>query len=136
MNYMDRRGSGFDKIINWTNRLFNDGKNHVEFYATPTHFSVIIYNANYVNDKVNGTKNDTKNDTKSGTKNGANNYELNSIEKEVYNIMKMKANVTINEIVEKTGKSQRTIKRVVANLKSYGIIKRSGSNKGGKWDVL
>ena len=136
MNYMDRRGSGFDKIINWTNRLFNDGKNHVEFYATPTHFSVIIYNANYVNDKVNGTKNDTKNDTKSGTKNGVNNYELNSIEKEVYNIMKMKANVTINEIVEKTGKSQRTIKRVVANLKSYGIIKRSGSNKGGKWDIL
>ena len=50
MKFMDRRGSGFDKIINGTNRLFNDNENHVEFYATTTHFSVVIYNANFNDD--------------------------------------------------------------------------------------
>ncbi len=52
MRFMDRRGSGFDKIVNGTNKLFDDNENHVEFYATETHFSVVIYNANYENDKV------------------------------------------------------------------------------------
>ena len=47
MKFMDRRGSGFDKIKNGTNRLFDDGENHVEFNATDTHFSVVVYNANY-----------------------------------------------------------------------------------------
>ena len=57
MKFMDRRGSGFDKIINGTNRLFDDNKNHVVFYATETHFSVIIYNANYKDDAQNNTEN-------------------------------------------------------------------------------
>ncbi len=52
MHFMNRRGSGFDKIINGTNRLFNDGKNHVEFFATETYFSVVIYNVNYKNSTV------------------------------------------------------------------------------------
>ena len=30
MKFMDRRGSGFDKIVNVTSRLFNDNKKHVE----------------------------------------------------------------------------------------------------------
>ena len=62
MKFMDRSGSGFDKIINGTNRLFDDNKNHVKFYATETHFSVVIYNANYensdrgtINGAINGT---------------------------------------------------------------------------------
>ena len=47
MKFMDRLGSGINKIKNGTNRLFDDGNNHVEFNATDTHFSVVIYNANY-----------------------------------------------------------------------------------------
>ena len=51
MKFMGRRGSGVNKIKNGTNRLFADGNNHVEFNATDTHFSVVIYNANYEKDK-------------------------------------------------------------------------------------
>ena len=57
MKFMDRRGSGFDKIKNGTNRLFNDDKNHVEFFAFETHFSVVIYNANYGKGKEKGKEN-------------------------------------------------------------------------------
>ena len=54
MKFMDRRGSGFDKIRNGTNRLFDDNKNHVEFLASETHFSVMIENANYEKGKEKG----------------------------------------------------------------------------------
>lgn len=66
MKFMDRSGSGFDKIINGTNRIFDDNKNHVKFYATETHFSFVIYNGNYensdrgtINGAINGIINGT-----------------------------------------------------------------------------
>ena len=62
MKFMDKRGSGFDKIVNGTNRFFDDQENHVEFYATEKHFSVVIYNANYRDDKANDKANDNVND--------------------------------------------------------------------------
>lgn len=124
MKFMDRRGSGFAKIINGTNRLFNDNENHVEFYATTTHFSVVIYNANYDNEKsgvINGTIN--------GTINGATNETL------VYIMMKENPQITIAEIVKKAKIPKRTVDRIIARLKDKKIIDRQGSNKSGYWKV-
>lgn len=138
MNFMDRRGSGFDKIVNWTNRLFNDNKSHVEFYATQTHFSVVIYNANYnemQNGKVNGTKNGIKDGTKNGIKDGTKNEMLNNNENLVYILMKENPKITINEIVEKTKISSRTINRIITNLKEKKIIDRVGNKRNGYWQV-
>ena len=126
MKFMDRRGSGFDKIINGTNRLFDDNKNHVEFYATETHFSVVIYNANYENlDR--GTINGTKDGTIDGT--------INENEKIVYGAMKANPQITIAEIVQKARISRRTVERIIARLKEKELIERSGANKGGYWKV-
>lgn len=117
MKFMDRRGSGFDKIVNGTNRLFNDNKNHVEFYATETHFSVVIYNANYKND----TQNDTQNDTTKG------------IEKLLINLIKNNPNITRMEMAEKIGKSQPTIAR---EIRKSNKIKYVGSSKKGHWEII
>ena len=43
--------------------------------------------------------------------------------------------MTNAELIVKTGKSQRTITRVLASLKSKGLISRIGSNKTGHWQV-
>ena len=122
MKFMDRRGSGFDKIINGTNRLFDDNKNHVEFYATETHFSVVIYNANY-------------NNVENGVTNGVINGALNENEKIVYGAMKANPQITIAEIVQKARISRRTVERIIAKLKEKELIERSGANKGGYWKV-
>ena len=122
MKFMDRRGSGFDKIVNGTNRLFDDNKNYVEFYATETHFSVVIYNANY-NNVENGVINDVIN--------GA----LNKNEKIVYGVMKANPQITIAEIVQKARISRRIVERIIARLKEKELIERSGANKGGYWKV-
>ena len=119
MKFMDRRGSGFDKIINGTNRLFYDNKNHVELYATETHFSVVIYNANYENlDRgiINGT--------------------INENEKIVYTLMKENPKIIVTEIIEKTNIPRRTINRIITSLKEKEMIYREGSNKGGHWKIL
>ena len=127
MKFMDRRGSGFDKIINGTNRLFYDNKNHVEFYATETHFSVVIYNANYENlDR--GTIN--------GTINGIINGTINENEKIIYTLMKENHKITVTEIIEKTNIPRRTINRIITSLKEKEMIDREGSNKGGHWKIL
>ena len=126
MKFMDRRGSGFDKILTGTNRLFDDDKNHVEFYATGTHFSVIIYNANY-DDAENGVKN--------GAKNGVKNGVIKEKEKFVYIAMKENPEITIAEIVKKTRIPKRTVERIIARLKEKNLISRDGSKKGGYWEV-
>ena len=126
MKFMDRRGSGFDKIINGTNRLFDDNKNHVEFYATETHFSVVIYNANY-NNVENGVTNGVINDVINGA--------LNENEKIIYGAMKANPQITIAEIVQKARISRRTVERIIARLKEKELIERSGANKGGYWKV-
>lgn len=126
MKFMDRRGSGFNKIVNGTNRLFDDNKNHVEFYATETHFSVVIYNANY-NNVENGVINDVINDVINGA--------LNENEKIVYGAMKANPQIIIAEIVQKARISRRTVERIIARLKEKQLIERSGANKGGYWKV-
>ncbi len=108
MKFMDRRGSGFDKIVNGTNRLFDDNKNHVEFYATETHFSVVIYNANY---------NDAQNEME--------NLIIQLIEKNKY--------ITRQEMAEKIGKSKATVERVIKKSKK---IKYIGSSKKGYWEIV
>ncbi len=52
MHFMDERESGLDLIKVRTNRLFIDNKNHVKFYSKDRFFTVIIDNANCVNDKI------------------------------------------------------------------------------------
>ena len=135
MKFMDRRGSGFDKIVNGTNRLFDDQENHVEFYATETHFSVVIYNANYENSDR-GTINGTINGIINGTINGIINGTINENEKIIYTLMKENHKITVTEIIEKTNIPRRTINRIIASLKEKEMIDREGSNKGGHWKIL
>ncbi len=125
MHFMDRRGSGFDKIINGTNRLFNDGKNHVEFFATETYFSVVIYNANYKSGKINGGIN--------GEINGE--IKNSGIEEIILEAIKSDNYITQPNLAKKVGIGERTLSRYIKSLKDKGIIERVGSKKTGYWKV-
>lgn len=118
MKYMDRRGSGFDKIKDKTNSLFNDNKNHVQFYATDTFFSVIIENANYKNDKVNDKVNLSKNAIK------------------VLQLIRENPFITRLELARKINKSESTINRIIKELKENKFIDEKTSDKNGSWVIL
>lgn len=51
-------------------------------------------------------------------------------------MMKKQPSVTIKEIAEKIGVSDRTIKKQISKLKEEEMIKRIGPDKGGYWEIL
>lgn len=50
-------------------------------------------------------------------------------------IMKAEPGITIPEIAQKVDRTERTIYRLVNQLKQQGIVKRIGPDKGGHWEV-
>ena len=71
----------------------------------------------------------------SGQKNGRINDHISDLEQTVLSCLRDDPGMTNAELIVKTGKSQRTITRVLASLKSKGLISRIGSNKTGHWQV-
>ena len=58
---------------------------------------------------------------------------LNGTETIVLALLKEEGLMTTDMLVEKTGKSKRTLSRVMASLKAKGLMERVGSNKTGRW---
>lgn len=92
-----------------TNRLFSDNNNHVEFIASETHFSVIIYNANY--------------------KKGKEIYD--QILEQISNNPK----ITISELAVVLKTTDKTIRYYMDKLRDKGIVIRHGSTKSGVWEI-
>ena len=70
--------------------------------------------------------------------NGNTNGNINVLddrEKEIIDLILKNPQITLDMMVEITGKSKRTISRLVQRLKEKDILKRVGSNKSGKWII-
>ena len=71
----------------------------------------------------------------SGQENGQINDHISDLEQAVLSCLRENPGMTNAELIVKTGKSQRTITRVLSALKGKGLITRIGSNKTGYWNV-
>ena len=121
MKFMERRGSGLKKITDNTNALFNDGKNHVEFFSDRNYFKVTIHNALYgkkIGDKPNVTD-VTKTD----------------MEEAIIEQIKLNSKVTVDQLAEKLQVNRRTILRCITLMKQKGTLKRIGSSRNGYWEI-
>lgn len=108
-------GSGIRKIYN----LCNENAVNVSYLNTDTDFTLLFSRVNRNIMPSGGIKNDTISETES----------------EVLEWLRKDNHLTTAELVEKCNKSLRTINRVIASLKSKGLIERVGSNKSGYWKV-
>ena len=54
----------------------------------------------------------------------------------VFTVIKQNPKITINELVEKTGKSRPTVTRALSSLKKQNRIERVGANKNGYWRIV
>ncbi len=61
---------------------------------------------------------------------------MSRLEQDVLSCLRDDPGMTNAELIVKTGKSRRTITRVLALLKGKGLIRRIGSNKTGYWNVI
>jgi predicted HTH transcriptional regulator len=54
---------------------------------------------------------------------------------DVLELLKINPDITYDELVEKTGRSRATIKRMIKRLKQERYISRVGSDKTGYWKI-
>ena len=70
-----------------------------------------------------------------GVINGVINDTIKELDADVLSWLRDNPYLTVSDIAEKSGKSQRTITRILTSLKSKRLIERVGSNKSGYWKV-
>ena len=85
-------------------------KNHIEFNANDTHFTVVIFNANYKNVK--------------------------EIVKEIVKKIEKNPSITVIELAIKPNVSERVIRYEIDKLRNQVIIERKGLMKSGRWKVV
>ena len=108
--FIESWGRGIEKIC----RLCKEyGISEPEYTVHPNDI-MMMFKANMI---VVAQKNDTVNDT------------VNAI----LALIKQNPSITYEDLTEKTGKSRRTISRIITELKTTGTIVRVGSDKTGHW---
>ena len=125
LNLMERRGSGFKKIIEdyQSQYRYSDVLAPV-FQSEYNAFFLTLKNLNY---HLN---------SHSGERKGERKGERNETEEKMLLLMRDNPQITMADLSELTGLSKRQVERSIGKLKSFGILTREGSTKSGKWIVI
>ena len=130
IRYMERRGSGFRKVMDAYRASINYTiDKEPKFVSNGTAFFVTLYNLNYKsNDKIGNV-----NGNESGNVNGK--VKFSEKELSILSALQESGDLTNQQLIAKLGIPQRTISRILAKLKDNGLIERIGSDKSGQWKV-
>lgn len=115
LKYMERRGSGFKKILaGYEGQVDFDESKMPVFDADNDDFTLTLYNLNY------------------GT-----NYATQVNENVIENVIEISKNpnISIDELRIALDVTDRTIARYISELKDKGIIERKGPDNGGEWKI-
>lgn len=135
LKYMDRRGSGFKKIIG-DYRQQPQYEEHMkpEFNSDYDQFILVLKNLNY---HLNFTSSDEKTTKKTmkkiviKTTRKKNEKNIN----EIINMMLKNPQITVKEMAEILGITVDGVRYHIKKLKASGRIERVGPDRGGSWKV-
>lgn len=135
LDYMERRGSGFKKIM----QAYEVEPNYTEdkkpiFYSNATEFRVILKNLNFTNEVLN-EKNEVLNEVLN-EKNEVLNSGKTEMEIKVIKAILLSPRIKQKELAEQVGISVSTIQRTVKKLVKEGKIVRVNGKRDGYWKVL
>lgn len=119
LQYMDRRGSGFKKILG-DYRIYEGVCNSAKpvFNSELSSFFITLPNLQYAINGGDVVKDVTKEQL------------------DILDIMIQDSNVTASELSQKLGLTSRHIQRLITDLADKGIIRREGGRKIGKWVIV
>lgn len=132
LDYMERRGSGFKKIM----QAYEVEPNYTEdkkpvFYSNATEFRVILKNLNFKNEVLN-EKNEVLNEVLNDVLNsGRTEMEIKVIKKILYS-----PRIKQKELAEDVGASVSTVQRIIKKLVKEEKIVRMNGKRNGYWKVL
>lgn len=123
LQYMDRRGSGFKKILG-DYRIYEGVSNSAKpvFNSELSSFFITLPNLQYAINGGDVVKDVVKDVTKE--------------QLDILDIMIQDSNVTASESSQKLGLTSRHIQRPIKDLADKGIIRREGGRKLGKWVIV
>ena len=127
LGYMERQGSGLNKIRN----AYRSAENYTPdkepvFYSDRVEFTVTLKNLNF---------SASENEAKSEAKNEAENYRLTELEERLCNLLLEYPELTQSEIRERLDLSRSKVQRLMRKLTEDGIIIREGSRRKGYWTI-
>lgn len=125
LGYMERKGSGFGKIIGGYEFQVNYSEEKKPTFRSDRYqFTVVMPNLNYGKDDFD--IDDVKNDV---------NVDVN-LWSEIKEAIRHNPKVTQRQLVNKLGVSFRKIQKNMTEMVDCGEIIRIGSTRGGHWEVL
>jgi len=90
----------------------------------------------YINEETAFTLEFSRDDRNISPKGGGINGGITEAELMLFSLLKQTPSMTNAQLADVSGKSERTISRLLAALKNRKLIQRIGSNKTGYWKVL
>lgn len=132
LDYMERRGSGFKKIM----QAYEVEPNYTEdkkpvFYSNATEFRVILKNLNFTDEVLN-----EKNEVLDEVLNEVLDSGRTEMEIKVIKAILFSPRIKQKELAEQVGTSVSTIKRTIKKLVKEGKIVRVNGKRDGYWKVL
>lgn len=142
LKYMERRGSGFKKILaDYEGQVEFDETKMPVFDADNDDFTLTLYNLNYgtnyttpVNENVIENVIEISEEK---MKRLMPEYSKKKLAKacEILKMISEKPNISIDELRIALDVTDRTIARYISELKDKGIIERKGPDNGGEWKI-
>ena len=128
LDFMERRGSGFKKIM----QAYEVEPNYTEdkkpvFYSNATEFRVILKNLNFTNEVLND-KNEVLDEVL--------NFDGTEMEVKVIRAILLSPRIKQKKLAEQVGVSVSTIQRTIKKLVKEGKIVRMNGKRDGYWKVL
>ena len=134
LDYMERNGSGIEKIIDSCELAVNyTDKKAPIFYSDRSQFRVTLPNLNYVMHEKQDT-NDFQSSASKASKPTKNALEK-ALENQVMELMEEKLSVTQLEIAQHLELSRTKVQSVIRELLKSGKVERIGGKRYGKWNV-
>ena len=154
LDLMERRGSGFKKILDAYAFESEKRGETVEprFESTQTDFFLVLPNLNYGR-KINGVESSSENSAaeattevntdETGMKTGGTvnppvnlPVELTTTAKKIYLLLKEDGKYTYDRLSEAVGVTRETVRVSIRSLVEANLIRRVGPDKTGHWEVV
>ena len=134
LKYMERRGSGFKKILaDYEGQVeFNESKMPV-FDADNDDFTLTLYNLNYGTNyatqvKQNGTQGDTQDDTRDDTQGDT----QDDTQEKIIKMIEENPRVSTSDMAKRLGIGIATVKRKIKKMPNISYV---GSGYSGHWEI-